>query len=96
MVASAQLLASNTPIVLVILTTPVINLRLMMYSASLRTHSAHAPLDTQRLTVAYLTADNVYALVLNRFADIPRTRASSNTSSARDFWSGWQGAAAES
>jgi len=68
MVASAQLLASNTPIVLVILTTLVINLRFMMYSASLRTHFAHAPL-TQRLTVAYLTADNVYALVLNRFAE---------------------------
>ena len=70
MVASAQLLASNTPIVLVILTTLVINLRFMMYSASLRTHFAHAPL-TQRLTVAYLTADNVYALVLNRFAEHP-------------------------
>ena len=68
MVASAQLLASNTPIVLVILTTLVNNLRFMMYSASLRTHFAHAPL-TQRLTVAYLTADNVYALVLNRFAE---------------------------
>ena len=43
MVASAQLLASNTPIVLVVLTTLVINLRFMMYSASLRTHFAHAP-----------------------------------------------------
>ena len=70
MVASAQLLASSAPIVLVILTTLVINLRFMMYSASLRTHFAHAPLK-QRLTVAYLTADNVYALVLNRFAEHP-------------------------
>ena len=70
MVASAQLLASSAPIVLVIVTTLVINLRFMMYSASLRTHFAHAPLK-QRLTVAYLTADNVYALVLNRFAEHP-------------------------
>jgi 4-azaleucine resistance transporter AzlC len=70
MVASAQLLASSAPIALVIVTTLVINLRFMMYSASLRTHFAHAPLK-QRLTVAYLTADNVYALVLNRFAEHP-------------------------
>jgi 4-azaleucine resistance transporter AzlC len=70
MVASAQLLASSAPIILVIVTTLVINLRFMMYSASLRTHFAHAPLK-QRLTVAYLTADNVYALVLNRFAEHP-------------------------
>jgi 4-azaleucine resistance transporter AzlC len=70
MVASAQLLASSAPIIVVIVTTLVINLRFMMYSASLRTHFAHAPLK-QRLTVAYLTADNVYALVLNRFAEHP-------------------------
>jgi len=70
MVASAQLLASNAPIVLVVVTTLVINLRFMMYSASLRAHFAHAPLR-QRLAVAYLIADNVYALVLNRYADHP-------------------------
>lgn len=70
MVASAQLLASNTPIVLVILTTLVINLRFMMYSASLRLHFARAPL-AQRLAIAYLTADNVYGLLLGRFSEHP-------------------------
>lgn len=70
MVASAQLLASNAPALLVVLTTLVINLRFMMYSASLRLHFAHAPL-AQRLTVAYLIADNVYALMLGRFAEHP-------------------------
>ena len=68
MVASAQLLASGSPAALVILATLFINLRFMMYSASLRLHFAHAPLGW-RLLIAYLTADNVYAVMLGRFAD---------------------------
>ena len=70
MVASAQLLASGTPALLVILTTLFINLRFMMYSASLRAHFAHAPLRW-RLLIAYLVADNAYGLTLARFADHP-------------------------
>src|SRR5262245_9475185 len=68
MVASAQLLASGSPVALVILATLFINLRFMMYSASLRLHFAGAPLGW-RLLIAYLTADNVYALILGRYAD---------------------------
>jgi len=70
MVASAQLLASSAPVLLIILATLIINLRFMMYSASLRLHFAHAPLRT-RLAIAYLTADNVYGLLLTRFAEHP-------------------------
>ena len=70
MVASAQLLASSAPALLIVLTTLIINLRFMMYSASLRLHFAEAPLR-QRLAVAYLTADNVYGLMLSRFSEHP-------------------------
>jgi predicted branched-subunit amino acid permease len=70
MVASAQLLASSTPALLIVLTTLVINLRFMMYSASLRLHFAHAPLRW-RLLIGYLTADNVYGLMLQRFSERP-------------------------
>ena len=70
MVASAQLLASGSPALLVILATLFINLRFMMYSASLRLHFAEAPLG-RRLAVAYLTADNVYGLMLARFSEHP-------------------------
>ncbi len=70
MVASAQLLASSAPALLIVLTTLIINLRFMMYSASLRLHFARAPLG-QRLAVAYLTADNVYGLMLSRFSEHP-------------------------
>lgn len=68
MVAAAQLLASGTPALLVVLTTLFINLRFMMYSASLRLHLAHLPLRW-RLLVAYLQADNVYGLTLARFSE---------------------------
>lgn len=68
MVASAQLLAQGTPALLIILATLFINLRFMMYSASLRLHLAHLPLRW-RLAAGYLVADNVYALALSRFSN---------------------------
>lgn len=93
MVASAQLLASSAPVAVIIVTTLIINLRFMMYSASLRTYFAHAPL-TQRLTVAYLTADNVYALVLNRFAEHPQDPGKFEyfLGAGLLVWAVWQGA----
>src|SRR6185295_7522016 len=71
MVASAQLLASGTPALLIVLATLFINLRFMMYSASLRLHFAREPL-AWRLAIAYLQADNVYALTLMRASDHPQ------------------------
>ena len=93
MVASAQLLASNAPALLIVVTTVVINLRFMMYSASLRSHFAHAPLK-QRLAVAYFTADNVYALVLNRFAEHPDDPGKFEyfLGAGLLVWTVWQGA----
>src|SRR5690349_9623503 len=70
MVASAQLLSQGTPALLVVLAALFINLRFMMYSASLRPFFAGLPLRW-RLAVSYLQADNVYGLTLMRFADHP-------------------------
>jgi predicted branched-subunit amino acid permease len=93
MVASAQLLASSAPAALIIFTTLIINLRFMMYSASLRLHFAEAPLG-RRLAIAYLTADNVYGLMLNRFTEHP-----GDTGKVEYFlgagivvWAAWQAA----
>jgi len=91
MVAAAQLLASGTPALLVVLTTLFINLRFMMYSASLRQHFGGEPL-AWRLLMAYLQADNVYGLTLMRYAEEP------NAPGERDFfmgaalviWAAWQ------
>jgi 4-azaleucine resistance transporter AzlC len=70
MVAAAQLLVSDAPALIIVLTTVVINLRLVMYSASLRLYFADAPLG-RRLAVAYFTVDNVYGVMLGRFAEHP-------------------------
>lgn len=70
MVASAQLLAQGTPALLIVLATLFINMRFMMYSASLRLLFAALPLRW-RLLVAYLQADNIYGMTLARFAEHP-------------------------
>jgi predicted branched-subunit amino acid permease len=70
MVACAQLVAQGTPALLIVVATLFINLRFMMYSASLRLLFAGLPLRW-RLLVAYLQADNIYGMTLSRFADHP-------------------------
>jgi 4-azaleucine resistance transporter AzlC len=91
MVASAQLLSSGTPALLVILTTIFINLRFMMYSASMRAHFQHEPLRW-RLLLAYLQADNAYGLTLMRFADRPDApgRREFFLGAGLVIWAGWQ------
>src|SRR5262245_1739622 len=91
MVASAQLLAAGSPALLVILTTLIINLRFMMYSASLRLHFAQAPLRW-RLLIGYLTADNVYGLMLQRFSDRPDHpgKLPFFMGAGSAIWTGWQ------
>jgi predicted branched-subunit amino acid permease len=91
MVASAQLLASGTPAVLIILTTIFINLRFMMYGASLRHHFVALPLRW-RLIVGYLNADNVYGLCIARFADHPEDRSKLEffLGAGISIWLAWQ------
>jgi predicted branched-subunit amino acid permease len=71
MIASAQLLAQDTPALLVIVATLFINLRFMMYSASLRPHLAGLPLRW-KLAAGYLLADNAYGLSIARFTEQPQ------------------------
>ena len=91
MVAAAQLLASGSPAALVILTTIFINLRFMMYSASLRLHFRREPL-LWRLLIAYLQADNVYGLTLMRYAERPQASAQRYyfLGAALVVWAAWQ------
>ena len=93
MVAAAQLLASSTPALLVILTTVFINLRFMMYSASLRLYFGGEPLGW-RLLIAYLQADNVYGLTLMRYADNPQAPGKREffVGAALVVWIAWQAA----
>jgi len=91
MVVAAQLLASGTPVLLVVITTVFINLRFMMYSASLRLHFGREPLGW-RLLIAYLQADNVYGLTLMRYAERPQAPGERDffLGAALVVWLGWQ------
>jgi predicted branched-subunit amino acid permease len=91
MVAAAQLLASGSPAALVILATVFINLRFMMYSASLRQHFGREPLGW-RLAIAYLQADNVYGLTLVRYAEKPAGESARYyfLGAALVVWAAWQ------
>ena len=91
LVAAAPLLASGTPALLVVLTTIFINLRFMMYSASLRLHLGREPLGW-RLLIAYLQADNVYGLMLMHYAEKPAAPGQRDffLGAALVVWTTWQ------
>ena len=95
MVASAQLLSQGTPALLVVLAALFINLRFMMYSASLRQYLGALPLRW-RLFVSYLQADNVYALSLGRFAEHPGDphKLEFFLGAGLPIWAVWQAAVA--
>jgi branched chain amino acid efflux pump len=73
MLAATQLLAGGAPVALVVLTAFFVNLRFMMYSASMRQHVAGLPLRW-RLLLAGLVADNPYAVSIVRFTEHPEMR----------------------
>jgi predicted branched-subunit amino acid permease len=71
MLAATQLLAAGTPLAVILLTVLFINLRFMMYSASLRPHLAGLPLRW-KLATGYLLADNAFGLCIARFTEHPQ------------------------
>lgn len=91
MLAASQLLAAGTPALLVLLAVFFINLRHVMYSASLRAHFASLPLRLRAL-VGYLLADNVYALAVSRAMEHSRETAqlSFYLGAASTIWGAWQ------
>ena len=71
MLAATQLLAAGTPLAVILLTVLFINLRFMMYSASLRPHLAGLP-PRWKLAAGYLLADNAFGLCIARFTEHPQ------------------------
>jgi predicted branched-subunit amino acid permease len=70
MLAAAQLIAEGAPALVVVLAAFIVNLRLLMYSASIRPYLAGEPLG-RRLLVSYALVDNPYALFIQRFGPHP-------------------------
>jgi len=70
MLAAMQLIVEGAPALVVVLGAFIVNLRLFMYSASIRPYFAGEPLG-RRLLVSYALVDNPYALFLQRFGAHP-------------------------
>lgn len=68
--AAVQLLVEEAPTLIVIGSAMAVNLRMVMYSASLQPHIGRAHL-WQRLLVAYTNFDQTFALSLNHYEDHP-------------------------
>jgi len=68
--AALQLMADNTPVLIVVATALAVNLRMAMYSASLAVWLGEAPL-WKRALIAYLNVDQSYAVSMNRYEDEP-------------------------
>lgn len=68
--AATQLLGAAAPVAVVLLTAFFINLRFVMYSASVRHYLIGQPLRW-RLALGYFLSDNSYAIAIARFAQHP-------------------------
>lgn len=90
--AAIDLLAQQAPAVVAIGTALVINLRVLMYSASLAPHLAAVP-RRQRLGAAYLLTDQAYAvsiLAYRRESLGPRGRLALYLGAGSSLWLTWQ------
>ncbi len=65
-IAIADLIGKGAPFFVIILTAVIINLRFVMYSASIAPHFKKAP-TWAKYILAYLLTDHAYALSISRF-----------------------------
>ena len=68
--AALPLIASDAPIWVVLLTTAVVNLRFVIFSAGLYPYLRHLPLG-KRMALGYVTGDVSFALSVSRWAAQP-------------------------
>jgi 4-azaleucine resistance transporter AzlC len=72
-IAAVQLMGVSAPVVVILMSTVLINLRMMMYSASLAPFLRHLG-PSWKLPIAYLLTDQAYAFSLLRFSRDPELR----------------------
>ena len=70
MLAATQLIAEGAPALVVVLAAFIVNLRLLMYSASIRPYLVGESVG-RRILVSYALVDNPYALFIQRFGPHP-------------------------
>ena len=93
MLAAMQLIVEGAPALVVVLAAFIVNLRLLMYSASIRPYFAGEPLG-RRLLVSYALVDNPYALFIQRFGTHPGAAGKFDyfAGLAIPVWLSWQAA----
>lgn len=89
----AQLIGAGAPAFVLLLTTFVVNLRHLLYSASLAPHVRH--LSTRwRLLLAYLLTDEAYAVTVLRYTESSQSSAPMRhwyfLGSGLALWASWQ------
>ena len=89
--AATQLLGVAAPVAVILVTAFFINLRFVMYSASMRTILAGLPFRW-RLGLAYILSDNAYALCITRYTQHPEdgNRHWYFLGAALPIWAAWQ------
>ena len=88
--AALELLGENAPLAVVVGTAVVINLRMLMYSASIAPHFAEYG-RRLRAGLAYLLTDQAYALSVAEFDEDPdRSRWRYYLGAAASLWVVWQ------
>lgn len=93
---AAQLMNVGTPIFVLLLTTLVVNLRHLLYSASLAPHTRHLPLRW-KMALAYLLTDEAYAVTIIHYNEAdtpPATRHWFFLGAGLALWSAWQASTA--
>ncbi|MDS0282832.1 AzlC family ABC transporter permease [Haloarcula onubensis] len=88
--AALELIGRDAPLAIVVVTAVVINLRMLMYSASIAPH-LQALSSRTKAAVAYLLTDQAYALTIARYRteDAPR-RIAYYFGVAATLWVVWQ------
>jgi 4-azaleucine resistance transporter AzlC len=89
---AAQLIAAGTPALVLLMTAFVVNLRHLLYSASLAPFVRHLPLRW-RLILAYLLTDEAYAVTITHYSDHnspPETRHWFFLGAGLALWTSWQ------
>ncbi len=87
-----QLIAGGAASFVLLLTTLVVNLRHLLYSASLAPYVRHLPLRW-RLLLAYLLTDEAYAPTIIRYLEADAPRAASHwffLGAGLTLWTSWQ------
>jgi predicted branched-subunit amino acid permease len=90
-IVAAQMVAADAPFLVIVLTTTVLGLRLLMYSAAIAPYLKPLPVHWQR-TLAFMLSDQVFAAAIRRFhIDADREAAGRHfLGSGVALWTAWQ------